>query len=253
MSAITVALIAFACIFGGALLGLRIRLFLPDHHLTDETRDVLKLGTGLIATLAALVLGLLVSSAKSSMDSINTELTQEGARLMLIDRVLANYGPETKEVREMLRNGVVTTLDRIWPKNATRKVNANAIVTSRNLEVVQDKLRGLSPRTDSQRQLKWQALQIAAQLAQSRWVIIEQTQESLPTVFLVVLLFWLTILFAGFGLLAPINATVLGVLFVCAISVSGAIFLILEMDTPLTGIIKVSSAPLVKALDNLGR
>lgn len=253
MSAITVAVFAFVCIFGGALLGLFIRSRLPDHHLNEASRDVVKLGAALIATLAALVLGLLVSSAKGSLDSISTELTQEGARLMLLDRVLANYGPETKEIREIMRIGVATTIERIWPKDGTGKIDTKAAETSRGMEVMQQKLRELSPRNDSQRQLKSEALQITAQLAQSRWLIIEQTQQALPTAFLVVLLFWLAILFAGFGLLTPPNATILAVLFVCALSVSGAIFLILEMDTPFTGIVKVSGAALQKALEHIGR
>lgn len=253
MNAIAVALIAFACIFGGALLGLFIRSFLPDHHLNNASRDVVKLGAGLIATLAALVLGLLVSTAKGSLDSINTELTQLGARTILLDRVLAAYGPETREVREIMRSSLVTTMHRVWPEDRTGKFNVTAVEASKNVEGVQVKLRGLSPRSDSQRQLKSQALQLAAETALSRWVIIEQMQQTLPTVFLVVLLFWLSMLFAGFGLLSPVNGTVLAILFVCAVSVAGAIFLILEMETPFSGIVKVSSATMQKTLDHLGR
>jgi hypothetical protein len=253
MNAIAVALLSIVCIFGGALLGLRIRSLLPDHHLSDASRDVVKLGAGLIATLAALVLGLLVSTAKGSLDTISTELTQLGARTILLDRVLADYGPETKEVREIIRSSLVTTIDRIWPEERTMKVNVRAFETSKNVEGIQGKLRILSPRSDSQRQLKSQALQLAAQTALSRWVIIEQIQQTLPTLFLVVLIFWLTMLFVGFGLLSPFNATVLAVLFVCAVSVSGAIFLILEMETPFSGIVKVSSATMQKTLDLLGR
>lgn len=253
MNALAVALIAFACIFGGALLGLFIRSLLPDHHLSDASRDVVKLGAGLIATLAALVLGLLVSTAKGSLDSINTELTQLGAKTILLDRVLAAYGPETKEVREIMRSSLVTTMHRVWPEDRSRKFNVIAVETSKNVEGLQVKLRELSPRSDSQRQLKSQALQIAAESALSRWVIIEQMQQTLPTAFLVVLLFWLSMLFAGFGLLSPVNGTVLAILFVCAVSVSGAIFLILEMETPFSGVVKVSSATMQKTLDHLGR
>ena len=253
MSSITVALIAFACIFGGALLGLRIRSFLPDHHMSAEAKDIVKLGAGLIATLAALVLGLLVSSAKGTLDTMNTGLTQEGAKTIVLDRVLASYGPETKEVRGLLHGLIAGTIDQIWPEDKTRHVHLRTIEGSTNVERFQDKLRGLSPRSDSQRQLQSQALQIVADLAQTRWILIAQTQQALPAVFVVVLLFWLTVLFAGFGVMSPVNATVITVLFICALSVSGAIFLILEMYTPLDGIIKVSSAPLHKALDNLGR
>jgi len=253
MNAMTVALIAFACIFGGALLGLCIHSFLPVHHLNEASRDVVKLGAGLIATLAALVLSLLISSAKDDLNTINAELTQMGAEIILFDRVLANYGSETKEVREVARRSLVITMARIWPKDGPRKLNISTVEASRNLEEIQAKLRGLAPRNESQRRLKSQALQLADQSAHARWVLIEQTQPPLPTAFLVILLFWLTILFTGFGMLSPVNATVLVVLFICALSVSGAIFLILEMETPFTGIVKVSSVTLQKALDNLGR
>src|SRR5512139_2669574 len=113
MSAITLALIAFACIFGGALLGLGISTNLPGHHLSENGRDLVKLAAGLIATLAALVLGLLVSSAKGPLDSINTELTMAGAKVIMLDRVLAKYGPETKEIRGLLRSSVEGVIERI--------------------------------------------------------------------------------------------------------------------------------------------
>jgi hypothetical protein len=253
MNPFAVALIAFFCIFGGALLGLLIRSRLPDHHLSDETREVVKLASGLIATLAALVLGLLVSSAKGSLDSINEELTQVGAKVLLLDRVLATYGPETKDARVILRDGLATTIGKVWPSKGPSQVGSKTVENSRYVEVVQNMLRGLSPRNDPQRELRAQAMQLTYQLAQSRWVIIEQTQQTLPTAFLVVLFFWLIILFAGFGLLSPSHSTVLGILLLCAVSVSGAIFLILEMSTPFNGIVKVSSATMQKALDNLGR
>ncbi len=253
MNSITVALIAFACIFGGALLGLRISSNLPEHHLNENGRDIVKLGAGLIATLAALVLGLLVSSAKGTLDSINTELTQAGAKVIFLDRVLASYGPDTNEVRGLLRGSVESVVERIWPEHKTKQVELETVEAMRGVERIQDKLRELTPGSSSQRQLQAQALQIVADLAQSRWVVIEQTQLTLPTTFLVVLLAWLSMLFACFGLLSPANATVIAVLFICALSVSGAIFLISDMNTPFTGIIKVSGAPLQKALDYLGK
>ncbi len=127
------------------------------------------------------------------------------------------------------------------------------IEAMRGVEKIQDKLRELTPVSDSQRLLRSQAMQIAADLAQARWIVIEQTQLTLPTAFFVVLLAWLAMLFACFGLLSPCNATVIAVLVVCALSVSGAVFLITDMNTPFTGMIKVSSAPLRKALDYLGK
>ncbi len=253
MSSITIALIAFVCISAGALLGLFIRSFLPDHHMSEDAKGIVKLGAGLIATLAALVLGLLVSSAKGTLDSMNSELMQVGAKIILLDRTLAKYGPETKEVRELLRSNVASTINRIWSEEKTSNVNIKTIEASKVIEMMGDKMRGLSPRNDLQRQFQSQALQMLADLAQSRWLLIEQIQQKLPTAFLVVLLFWLTVLFASFGLLSPGNATVITVLLICALSVAGAIFLINEMNTPLTGTIKASSVPLRVALKNLGR
>jgi hypothetical protein len=252
MSSITLALISFACIFGGALSGLIISSFVPNHHLSEDAKNVVKLGAGFLATLAALVLGLLVNSAKGTLDAMNTELTQAGAKTIFLDRVLANYGPETKELRGLLRINVVSAIDLIWPEDKTRHASLSTMEASRVMEKIQKKVRGLSPSNSDKRQLQSQALQVAADLEQLRWILIEQTQQTLPTAFLVVLLFWLTMLFASFGLLSPANPTVITVLVICALSVSGAIFLILNMNSPLDGILKVSSAPLHKTLEILG-
>src|SRR5512135_936621 len=253
MGSAAIALVSFACIFAGALIGLFIRSVLPRHHLNDDSKDVVKLGIGLIATLAALVLGLLVSSSMSALVTMNSELEKMGAKIVMLDRILASYGPETKEVRGVLRRDVAAAIDRVWPEEKAGPAQMKAIEASTSAERFQAELRNLAPKNERQRQLQAQASQIADDVAQSRWTLIEQTQQALPTAFIVVLLFWLTILFAGFGLMSSGNATVITVLFICAISVSGAIFLITEMNTPLTGIIKVSSVPLHRALENLGR
>jgi hypothetical protein len=253
MSSLTAALIIFACIFGGALFGLFLRVLLPDHHLRDDSRDVVKLGAGLIATLAALVLGLLISSAKSSLDTMNSELTQSSAKIIVLDRALANYGPETKEIRDMLHRIVVRAIEVVESREKTSQNGPNVISASEAIENIQHKLQVLVPRNDSQRLLQTQALQIFEELTHARWLLIEQAASPLPKVFLAILVFWLIMLFVCFGLLASHNMTVVGVLLICALSVSGAIFLILEMNTPITGIINVSSVPLRKALDNLGK
>jgi hypothetical protein len=245
--------IAFLFIFGGAVAGILLRAYLPDHHLIDDSRDVVKLGAGLVATLAALVLGLLVSSGKSTLDTMNSELVQSSTKIIELDRSLANYGPETKEIRDLLKKSVTASIGIIdsGSKSARSQFNSNS--TLAGIEKIKDGLRALSPRNDSQLQLKTQALQFAAELTHFRWLLIEQAESPLPMPFLVILLFWLTCLFMSFGILAPRNSTVAAVLFVCAVSVSGAIFLILEMNTPLSGIINVSSAPLSNALGQLGK
>jgi hypothetical protein len=249
-----IGLVTFICAFGGALVGLLLRNYLPDHHFSEDSKDTVKMGAGLVATLSALVLGLLISSAKTSYDTMNTALTQSGAKIILLDRALARYGPETKEIREVLRRSVASRMKMVWPESpagtAKPKTYENSPVF---MEALQDKLRALSPQNNIQRSRQEQALRLSDELLQTRWLMIEQTQVSLPNMFFVILLFWLTILFATIGLFAPCNTTVIVVLLVCTLSVSGAIFLIQEMSRPFEGIMKTSSAPLVKALEHLGK
>ena len=253
MSSLSIALISAACIFGGVLLGLFLQNLLPGHHLSNESKDTVKLAAGMIATLSALVLGLLVSSAKGNFDTVNVEVTQAAAKTISLDRALANYGPETKEARELLRRSLVAGIGMFWPEDKTAALGMTNFERANGMELVQAKLRGLTPATEAQRQLLAQAQQIVGGLLQSRWLLIEQSQNALPKPFLVMVLFWLTLLHMSFGLFAPRNALVLAVLLLCALSVSGAVFLILEMNHPLSGMIKVSSAPMLKALEHLGQ
>jgi hypothetical protein len=251
MSPFEISGIVFVCIFGGAILGLIIRSLLPAHHLSSQSQDVVKLGMGLIATMSALVLGLLVASAKGSFDAQRNEVTQVAANLIFVDRVLARYGPETKEIRAQIRAEMENAFDRIWPKDGTRPGRVEEGTTRG--EKIFDRIVELSPKTVSQRMLQAQALKIHSDLAQTRWLLFAQRDSSIPIPFLVVLVFWLTIIFASFSLFAPVNATVIVTLFVCALSVAGAILLILELDRPFAGIIQISSTPLRNALEQMGR
>jgi hypothetical protein len=259
MISIIIGLITFVCVFGGAMLGMYLRNVLPDHHLQDDSKDAMKAGIAIVATLSALVLGLLISSAKDSLDSMNAAFTQNGARIIMLDRVLSFYGPETKEVRQQLKDTVQTMVDRMWHRDKIKKNNDNNNAKTQTakradgMELIVDDLRNLTPQNDSQRLLQTQALQIGNDLLQSRWMVIEQAQITLPTIFLVILLFWLTVLFISSGLFSPYNSTVIMVLVICAMSVSSAIYLVEDMSRPFQGIMKVSSAPLEKALDRLGK
>ncbi len=253
MTPATIGVISTACIFAGALIGLGLHRLLPAHHLSKESQDVVKLGAGVIATVTALVLGLLVSSAKSSFDAMNTRITQTSATIIILDRALAEYGPDTKNVRADLRRSVETIMHKIWPEERTN-VSAIAVIERGDaIETVQTGLRQLAPQNDDQRQLLAQARQLLSDVSQSRWMLIEEAQNELPNTFLIVLVLWLTILFLSFGLFAPRNATVIVCLLICACTMSAAIFLILEMNRPLDGFIKVSSAPMRKALEYLGK
>jgi hypothetical protein len=241
------------CVFGGALLGLFLRNILPGHHLREDSKDAVKTGVAMIATLAALVLGLLISSGKNSLDTMNAAFTQSGANIIMLDRVLKFYGPEAKEVREQLRNVVQANVERMWSKDKTRKIKMQTSERTRGMELVVDNLRDLTPQNESQRLLQSQALQIGNDLLQSRWLVMERAQLALPLTLIVILIFWVTIIFISIGLFSPYNSTVIVVLLVCAMSVSCAIFLIEDMSHPFGGTMKVSIAPFVNALEHLGR
>jgi len=250
MSPIAISAIAFACIVGGALLGMLLRRTLPEHHLSMDSKDFVKLGMGLIATMAALVLGLLIASAKNSYDVQRNEFTQISAKIVFVDRLMAHYGPETKEARELLRRSVVRALDQMWPASRSRPAQLAPGAPSENFSA---KIHNLSPQNDDQRSLKAQVLLMSSDISQTRWLMAEQAgSSSIPTPVLAVLVFWLTIIFVSFGLFAPTNPTVVATMLVCVLSVAGAIFLILELDRPFEGLIQISSAPLREALAHLG-
>ena len=253
MSSLIIASIVFVCVFSSGLVGLLVRASLPSHHLSEDSTGVVKLGTGLLATLSALVLGLLIASAKTSFDKIKDEVTQAAAKIVQLDRVLAQYGPETKESRNLIREVVASALEVIFSEERSSFANLDAPERLARVEAIQVKLRELTPQTDAQRALQSRALEISNELLQMRWLLITQGEGAIPTPFLVVLVLWLAIIFAGFGLLSAKNATVVAILVVCALSVSGAIFLIEEMDRPLEGLMKISSAPIRNALIHLGQ
>ena len=253
MAPIAIASIVFACVFAGALLGMFLRTVLSEHHLREDSKDVVKVVTGLIATLCALVLGLLIASAKGSFDSINEGFRQSAAKLILLDRVLAQYGPETKDVRDLIRRGFAARIAVLFPEDQSQRGTLDSPQGTATVEGVENRLRALSPQNDAQRLLQSRALQFSGEVAQARWLAIEEAENTIPAAFLVVLVFWLATMFASFGLFAPRNAVALAVLFVGALSIAGSIFLIEELNGPLGGMITISSAPMHKALALLGQ
>jgi hypothetical protein len=253
MSETQIAWIVFACVFGGVVFGIFLRFLIPEHHLSEDTKDVVKLGMGLIATMTALVLGLMIATAKSSYDAQDQAVKHTAAKVLLLDHMLSNYGPETKEARDLLRRAVASRLEAIWPENRSHPVRLDApeaVFTDYGIEA---RILQLSAHNDAQRWLQTQALRIGRDITETRLLVSGSLGSSIPVPFLVVVVFWLTIIFGSFGLFAPRNTTVVAVLFLCSLSVAGSIFLILEMDRPFEGVMKVSSVPLRYALSHLGQ
>jgi hypothetical protein len=251
MISVIIALIAFACVAGGTLIGLFLGAVLSVQRLSSEAKDTVKLGTGLIGTMTAILLGLLIASAKSFFDAQNTGITEISAKVILLDRILAHYGSETKEIRGRLQSAVRDALDTMWPEG--RAENSGKAGAPGGGEALYEKIQELSPQSDAQRLLQSQALNVAIDLAKTRWLTVEQASNSVSVPLLVVLVFWLSLIFCSFGLLAPRTPIVVATLGLCALSVSAAVFLVLDLYIPYRGVVRVSSAPLRTALDRLGK
>jgi Protein of unknown function (DUF4239) len=240
--------LAFAIIFSGALLGMLLRFLLPEPHLSSDTKDVVRLSTGLIATLSALVLGLLVASAQGSFQTQSNQIKQITANVILLDNILARAGPQAQPVRVLLRSGVDTLVDRIWGRRDSAATNADEpFKASAQSDQFFDKLLELAPQNDAQRQMQTRAVQIAVDLAQTR-VLFGQSGSAIPPPFMAVLVFWITLIFVSFGLFARPNLTIVVALFLSALSAASAIFLILDLSHPFSGLIMIPNAPLSHAL-----
>jgi hypothetical protein len=234
--------------------GTFIRSWLPPPHLSKESQDVVRLGMGLVATMTALLLGLVTASAKSTFDAQDNAVRTSGANILTLDRHLARYGPETAPTRELLRTSLAYRIQMIWPPSgAATGPDFDDTDKPPPVEEIQNQVLRLTPQTDEQRWLKTEALKLTEEVVRTRWRVLGTSGGAVPRPFLIVVILWLTVTFASFGLYAPRNATVLAVLFLSAASVAGAVFLILELDGPLEGVIKISSGPLRYALSQLGQ
>ena len=255
MASTTTSLIAFGCIFGGAFIGMLLRTILPERHFTNEAKDVFRLGIGLITTMTALVLGLLVSTAKGSYDARRNQLTEIAADAILIDRSLALYGSDASVARSALHDLVAAFAERVQSMRLNPSGNSPLTPKSSNADERTDFyriIRKLSPKDDVQKSLKAEVLRISLEVGQIQASALASETSSVPKPFLVVLVSWLAILFAGFGLFAPRNLTVIAALGVCALIISSALFLILDMDQPLTGFMELSGESLRNAITVIG-
>jgi hypothetical protein len=250
MSAAVLSCLIFMLTLGGIVLGAWLRTTLPQHHLSKDSQDVVRLGVGLIATISALVLGLLIASAKGSFDTQSSQVKQITADVILLDSLLEQYGPETQPIRVGMRSAIGPLADRIWHENAADA--ARPFATDTKAESVYIAIQALSPKNDLQRSLQSRAAQISTDLAQTRLLLFVESDSAIPAPFIAILAFWLIIIFASFSLFAALNVTVFSFLSLFALSASCAIFLILELSQPFTGLLMIPSAPLRNVLGPLG-
>lgn len=251
MSPAATSSIVLAFIVVAAALGALLRAVLPQEHLSPESKEAIKLTIGLVGSMVALIIGLLVWSAKSFYDTQSAELTKVSAQAVLLDRMLAEYGPDAKPARDLLRTVMVRTLERTWSNQAAS--SSTLVPESGRTEAVYRVVQQLSPRNEMQCSIQANAISLMNELGQERWLMYEQTVTGIPRQLMAIMIFWLCLLFLSFGLLAPPNRTVAASLFLSAVSVSAAVLMMLEMYSPYQGLIQVSSAPLQGALAHLGK
>jgi hypothetical protein len=248
MNTITISLLVSACIFAGGLAGLQLNRWLPEQHLTKETQDVVRLGIGMLSVLASLVLGLLIATAKSSYDGTDHAVRSYAAELALLNEIFRDYGGTASVPRDLLRQYTERLLQDGWPADRQRPVALDDEQARLLLEHVREAIRALQPVDDGQKSLQARATDINIDLLRDRWLLIEQQGPSVQAVVVAILVSWVTVIFASFGINAPRNGTVVLTFLICALAIGGAIFLILEMDRPLGGVMQISSAPLRSVL-----
>jgi hypothetical protein len=250
MNSLVVSSIVFAAVFAAALVGMAIRRTLPEDHLSADGKEVVRLSTALISTMAAMVLGMLVSSAKSSYDARKNDVAEMSSEIVNIDRLLGKYGPETADLRAEFRQSVEFGLYRIWPKEAS--LHAELRPGNRG-ELLADKLEQLTPKDDRQASIKAQIISQATIERQTQWLLfLKSEQTAIPLLLLVVLVSWMAVIFASFGLYAPPNATVIVAVAMSGVAVSAAIFIMLEMYTPFSGVLRISPEPVLEAIRQMG-
>jgi hypothetical protein len=240
-----------ACVFAGGLAGLNLHRLLPEAHLTKETQEVVRLGTGMLSVLASLVLGLLVATAKGSYDRTDTAIRGYAAELALLNETLRDYGANAAGPHELLRHYARQVLHDAWPRDGRRVPEFDDNNAGQLLEQVRASIRDLKPIDPGQKWLQDQALEINLNLLRQRWLLIEQGEPGVQRIVLIILVAWITTIFVSFGLNAPRNGTVISAFLISSLAIGGAVFLILEMDRPLGGVMPVSSWPMENVLSHM--
>jgi hypothetical protein len=250
LNPLIVGLVIFGIVLAGALAGWALRQRLPPHHLTDETKNVVSVSMAMVATISALVLGLLISNANNSFIALGGEVTTLSAQILRLDRILHRYGPDADQARETLREYAIHKSVDLFPEDS-RGVRLNNLSTYELLQQLEDQILGLKPENARDQWWLGQAMTLAGKIGDARWLMSQQVGQGTPKAFVALLAFWLMSLFVSFGLFAPRNATSMLFLTLCAIAVSGAIAMILELEKGVGAFVHISPQPMRQAVKAL--
>jgi hypothetical protein len=248
LDALAISLLAAELMLGGAGSGILLRRRLPKHHLNEHSKDVVRLGASLVATITALLLGLLITSAKTAYETQRSEVRQIASKLVLLENQLKRYGPDADAAREALRRAIAPLIARIWGERAVRARSGAPYQPDAVGDMVYEAIEGLNPQNDVQRNIKFRALSTISDITEIRVRLFEESDAAMPEALIAIVILWLILLFASFTLFSPINPTGAVVLTVIAVSASAAIFLMLELNQPFSGLLRISPEPLRDAL-----
>jgi hypothetical protein len=247
---LTTAIVS-ACLLAAVWIGMWLRRFLPEHHLSPDSRKIVELAMGVVATMAALLLGLLVNSAKTSYDTTRTQVMQKASKYALLDRLLLIYGPRAAAVRGKLPALIEESTRRMWPDDSDIPTQLKRVTEMGNAFYVA--VLTLEARDDTERALKAQAVSLTLELGQLNALMQAESTTSISKPMLVVVVLWLVMIFLAFSLIAPPNATASFALIASAFCAAGAIFLILELDQPFGGLMRISREPMLNVLRQIGK
>jgi hypothetical protein len=254
MAAIAISLAVFVLAWAGLWLGAWLAPRLPRDHLSNDARNSAQTGINMMSTLAALVLGFMITSARSSFDRATDDVVAVSTSIVMLDRALSGFGDEARPARDQLRAFLQRATNRVTPDGNIRKVVFRVPLTNLSLLTqLQQSILALKPANDAQRWFQARALVLSGELSRERVVTSEQSVQSVPTVLLIVVAAWVFLIFVGLGAFSVHNRSVRVVLVCSALAFAGSVFLILEFETPYSGIIRVSGQPLLNAAEELAR
>jgi len=241
-NSLIIGLVVLALVLAGALAGVKVRDRLPKHHLSDETKNLVSVSTAVVATISALVLGLLISNANTSFTRLGGEVTTLSAEILRLDQILRRYGADAEPARETLVQYAEHKAADLFPDDAGN-VRLSNPSTYELLQRLEDMLLALKPANPRDQWWLGQAMTLAAKIGDTRWLLAQQIGQGTPKAFVALLVFWLALLFASFGLFAPRNLTSAVTLTLCALAVAGAVAMFLELEQGFGGVVRISPEP----------
>jgi hypothetical protein len=249
MNSVAVSSVVFVLVFAGGFVGVALRRILPQEHLGQDAKDTMRLAIGLVVTMTGMVMGMLVSSAKTYYDGQRNKVAEMSAEIILLSNGLDAFGHDSEPLRIEARRFVGDAADRIWPKE---KSSLYQLRPENDSAIIMEQLQLLTPKNEMQVVAKAEISSLIQSLRRSYWLMfLESEQATIPLPLLFVVTSWLVVIFISFGIFAPPNATVIATLTICALAVSGAIFIIMEMYSPFSGVLKISSMAVRDAMDQM--